>query len=836
MATKKKSPTQSDELNIDLLEKTFAMLAPKGQQLVARFYEVMFANHPEVKPMFAKTNPKEQQKKLLNSLVLVVENLRKPEKLLPALRAMGARHQSYGVIEAHYEVVVETLLVVMHEFAGDAWTDEIETAWRNALNKVSSIMLDSYSDLSMLASKNKSEKKSTSQKTIGAQTMSVTKTPTLNNTEKNKYLKRIKELEVEAQEAARLKSALEGSATANMQIDRDFIITYANPATVEMVKANLDVFKTAFKGFDLDSLIGTCIDIFHKNPAHQRKLLKDPNNLPYKTDIHIGHMTFRLNVSTMRDNKGEYIGNNLEWQDATNLRAQELAAARLQSTVDGSATASMQVDRDLVITYANPATVNMVKANIEVFKKTFRGFDLDNLIGTCIDIFHKNPDHQRKLLGDPNNLPYQADIQIGHMTFRMNVSAMRNVKGDYIGNNLEWHDVTNLRVQELEAARLRSAIEGSATAMMMIDRDFNITYANPATVTMVQKNLEMFRNSFPGFDFNKLIGANIDAFHKKPEHQRKLLADPKNLPYSTKIKVGDLSFQLSVSAMLNAKGNYIGNTLEWANITNSLAVQNSTEDAANRLNSSANELVATANQMAGNAEETSAQSNNVSSASEEVSRNIGSVATAIEEMNTTIKEVSDRAAEAAKVADEAVEVAGDANKIISQLGASSQEISKVIKVITSIAEQTNLLALNATIEAARAGEAGKGFAVVANEVKELAKETAKATEDITQKIEQIQSDSSSSVDSIQSVGDIINKINEIANTIASAVEEQAATANEISRNVVDAATGADSIVENIEQVSRAASNTAEGAKASKDRAEGLTDLANELQELVKQLN
>ena len=169
---------------------------------------------------------------------------------------------------------------------------------------------------------------------------------------------------------------------------------------------------------------------------------------------------------------------------------------------------------------------------------------------------------------------------------------------------------------------------------------------------------------------------------------------------------------------------------------------------------------------------------------------------------------------------------------MSKLGDSSAEIGQIIKVITSIAQQTNLLALNATIEAARAGEAGKGFAVVANEVKELAKETARATEDISQKIEAIQADTGDAVDAIGSISTIIDQINDIQNTIASAVEEQAVTTAEIGRNVSEASRGSTEIAENISSVAGAAGSTAEGATEVQRSAGDLTKMAAELQALV----
>jgi methyl-accepting chemotaxis protein len=247
------------------------------------------------------------------------------------------------------------------------------------------------------------------------------------------------------------------------------------------------------------------------------------------------------------------------------------------------------------------------------------------------------------------------------------------------------------------------------------------------------------------------------------------------------------------------------------------------------MSAAAEELTAVSTQMSANAEETSAQAGVVSAASEQVSKNVQTVATAAEEMTASIKEIAKNASEAAKVATGAVKVAEKTNGTITKLGESSNEIGKVIKVITSIAQQTNLLALNATIEAARAGEAGKGFAVVANEVKELAKETAKATEDISQKIEAIRTDTKESVEAIAQISTIINQINDISNTIASAVEEQTATTNEMTRNITEAAKGSSEIAQNIVGVATAAKSTTGGAADTSKAATELSRMASELQ-------
>jgi methyl-accepting chemotaxis protein len=253
---------------------------------------------------------------------------------------------------------------------------------------------------------------------------------------------------------------------------------------------------------------------------------------------------------------------------------------------------------------------------------------------------------------------------------------------------------------------------------------------------------------------------------------------------------------------------------------------------ASALSASSEELTAVSQQMAGNAEETATQANVVAAASEQVSKNVTSVASASEQMQTSIREIAKNANESARVAKNAVSVAQTTNETVKKLGESSQEIGNVIKVITSIAQQTNLLALNATIEAARAGEAGKGFAVVANEVKELAKQTAKATGEISQKIEAIQVDTKGAVHAIEEIGVIINQINGISNSIAAAVEEQTVTTNEIGRSVSEAALGVGDIAKNISGVAMAAKNTTQGAVDTQKAAHELTAMAARLQQVV----
>ena len=253
---------------------------------------------------------------------------------------------------------------------------------------------------------------------------------------------------------------------------------------------------------------------------------------------------------------------------------------------------------------------------------------------------------------------------------------------------------------------------------------------------------------------------------------------------------------------------------------------------AGEVASTAEELSAASGQVAAGSEETSVQAGVVAAAAEQVSRNVQTVAAGAEQMGASIQEIAQNAAQAARVAERATGVAAATNEQVGRLGASSQEIGEVVKVITSIAEQTNLLALNATIEAARAGEAGKGFAVVAGEVKDLARETAKATEDIARRVAAIQSETQSAVEAIGEIGAIVAEISNYQMTIASAVEEQTVTTSEMSRNVAEAATGSGEIASNITGVASAAATSSGVVNQIGSEIDNLARLSEDLRRQV----
>jgi methyl-accepting chemotaxis protein len=619
--------------------------------------------------------------------------------------------------------------------------------------------------------------------------------------------------------------------------DSGFNIVYANNKAIETLKDIEDEVKKAFR-VSIDDIVGGSIHRFHKDSRRIEKILQDPRSLPHEAEFEFGNVTLKTSINAAYNPKGATLGYVVNWENVTEIKKVEAKMAQTVSMMENNPINVIFADRDLKIQYLNPASVNTLRS-----LEQYMPVKTDKLMGQCIDVFHKNPDKQRKILGDPKNLPHHAQIQLGPEILDLLVSAIYDVNKNYVGAMVTWSVITEKLKLEAQTAQTMSMMEQAPINVMFSSPDLRIQYMNPASVNTL-RTLE----ALLPVKADKVVGQHIDIFHKNPQLQRKILSDPKNLPHHAQIQLGPEVLDLLVSPIYDNSRNYLGAMVTWSVITEKLRMEKREKEAAESMRTvlenvteksqtlagAAEELTAVSRQMTNNAEETSAQAGVVSAASEQVSKNIQSVATGTEEMSASIKEIAVNANQAAKVTASAVRMAQETNNNIAKLGESSAEIGQVVKVITSIAEQTNLLALNATIEAARAGEAGKGFAVVANEVKELAKETAKATDDISRKIQTIQSDAQGAVEAIGQISTIINQINDISNTIASAVEEQTATTNEMSRSVSEAAKGGAEIAQNITAVAQAAHNTKEGSTDTQKAAAELSKMANDLQKIVAQ--
>ncbi len=356
---------------ISLVQKSWQKVLPIAPQAAEIFYTTLFEMDPSLKALFP-SDITEQGKKLMAMLDTAVKLLDNPDKLIPAVQNLGAKHLKYGAEPEHYDTVGAALLKTLALGLGEDFTAPTKKAWTVVYQTLATTMIAAANE----AATTESAKGSNMKK----------------NTVDNKQSNNI---------TAQFQGALDQSATAFMMIDKDFNVTYANEATLALLRKHEKTFAENFPGFSADkaAILSANIDSFHKVPSHQRQLLSDPKNLPYKTDISIKHLSFELNVSAIINDAGEYIGNALEWQEVTAARAQENKTAQLQGAIDQSGTANIMVDRDFIITYANKATLELLTEHEKTFADNWPGFKADPeiIIGTCIDSFHKDPAHQRKL-------------------------------------------------------------------------------------------------------------------------------------------------------------------------------------------------------------------------------------------------------------------------------------------------------------------------------------------------------------------------------------------------------------------------------------------------------
>jgi methyl-accepting chemotaxis protein len=397
---------------------------------------------------------------------------------------------------------------------------------------------------------------------------------------------------------------------------------------------------------------------------------------------------------------------------------------------------------------------------------------VSELMGKSIDIFHKVPSHQRNILSDPSKLPHKTTIALGEEFLDLHITPLFDSNGKYTGPMLTWAVVTDRVNKERETERLLRMLDEMPVNVMMADKDtLEVIYANKTSID----TLTTLEHLLP-IKARDLVGQCIDIFHKDPSHQRRLLADPNNLPWETNIVLGDDTLSLRVTRLDDADGNYMAPLLTWSIITDQIKMADNVGEVTVTVSAAATQLDTNSVSMASATEETEAQATAVASASEQLS--------------TSVSEISQQVTKSAEIADAAVKEARRSSESIDALAEGANKIGDVVTLIQDIASQTNLLALNATIEAARAGEAGKGFAVVASEVKTLANQTAKATEDIAQQVSSIQQNVSDSVEAIGSITTTIEQMDEITTAVAAAVEEQGVSTQEVNQNIQGVLTAA----------------------------------------------
>jgi methyl-accepting chemotaxis protein len=394
-----------------------------------------------------------------------------------------------------------------------------------------------------------------------------------------------------AAENARIKQGLDIVATNVMIADVDLNVIYVNESIKEMLATAESDIRKDVPSFSAAKVVGTNIDSFHKNPAYQRGLLAQLSHT-HKTTLSIGGRSFSLILNPIFES-GEKTGYVVEWKDMTAelaalAREQRLSAetSRIKQGLDVVQTNVMVADADLNVVYVNNSIKEMLATAESDIRKDVPSFSAAKVVGTNIDTFHKNPAYQRGLLAKMTDT-HKAQLKLGGRSFSLILNPINGEKGERLGYVVEWKDLTaelaaaareaerqeNERRIANENLRIRNALDNVSTNVMIANNDREIVYLNGAVSDMLTQAESELRKTLPNFEARKLIGTNIDGFHKNPAHQMQLLSSLRST-YRTEIKIGSQTFSLIASPIINSQGERLGTVVEWKNRTAEVIVEN----------------------------------------------------------------------------------------------------------------------------------------------------------------------------------------------------------------------------------------------------------------------